>query len=1152
MKLYDRISERSRRLFVLRAATEGLRIDLEREFQRETSRKISRLLAALSKTLTYDGTLSLSFRQAQLVKRLPHADRKDAMNDFLDLAFNPLRFSDFKNSSELRAMNVTYRKWIKIMYEFGAITALRTMGVRGVSRKVQSLQRRLEVAKAPDEFIFELADTEIISQLDNRAINYGRGLSDEIIMDSRRLVRDNIYLGNSGAHETGIKIAKDSSIPVWRGIKIARTETQQAFNTACNDMYKRSGVKKHTWSTVGDRRVRPAHADNDGTTVEIGKSFPSGQLHPGDGPGSINCRCSVFPDLSDPNILLQPWDGKGGVPTITDPPGGITPKPRKPRTKSPFSLHKEAKNKLKKADAKIATLEKKIARVSKQTEAVTGTAPKPGKKSLFQLMEEHDALKLQMEKAKAARVELVKLEKAAKEVARKKAQDVAAIAQTKLDKAKATMEAAHERAQRLLSTLDKTDPKDWKQIQKALIARNKADGRYYVAEAKSRAANKLLTKYKPPRKVKSGDEIVQMLQADLDKQNVIKNQIMVIQGELDEVKNAKVLHELGQDVDDSIAFLRAHDEAENILKASSDKIDDAYAARKVADDAWEEIMDLRDAGDPNFSVERMRELKAAKKKAQENLVAAIEEQKLAREIPVEIKYKGKPSKTATAGEVTDDMRAYGDAKTAIEDFHERLLPESGWRARRSKGLDPKTFAEQLDEIENATSRGVLPQKEYDELVKKIESITEKRQALLDDMGEITLRLNSNDMKLKIIGEVKHGDDGMVIVTENISDVKKIRTSEGGLVDAVPPSQGTVSKLDEATTFVEDVVPKDRIEKGVVALEKRAESLKEELKVIEAPYDDATALIKAKEAEQEVLEARFIKLSDELDEARAANNKLMDEGVDDISKLVDTNDLANEQAILRREKLSLAQDLDDLKEEASFLLDEITNAKRGIKENIDWVDDKLKRAKGSLQHVTDNNGQNAVKFVTSADDRAYAVTNDIGYKVSSDGDFTMVRRGADDSYQGSAVHLTETNDTSVHIHELFHIMENDGFLDDSLSFLRYRAVNPKSVKDAPIIAKKTKIYPHARGKQATEVSWEDKFWNKYQGKYYNGDGSEIATMYMQQLYDDPIALIKADPEGFAFIVDTIRGVPIEKQKWFMELSSDMKKYVLERGRRSWGM
>jgi hypothetical protein len=91
----------------------------------------------------------------------------------------------------------------------------------------------------------------------------------------------------------------------------------------------------------------------------------------------------------------------------------------------------------------------------------------------------------------------------------------------------------------------------------------------------------------------------------------------------------------------------------------------------------------------------------------------------------------------------------------------------------------------------------------------------------------------------------------------------------------------------------------------------------------------------------------------------------------------------------------------------------------------------------------------------------------------------------------------------------------------------------------------------------EIMMPDEFLNEYQGKLYfnvkNGrfqladdvlatHGTEINTMYMQTLYEDPILLMQHDPEGFVYIMETMNGVPLEQQTWFRALSPERRQWV----------
>ena len=222
------------------------------------------------------------------------------------------------------------REYDAFAFDLGAIAALSHLGVRARSPVVEAYARRASIRKDAGAFTFELTDSELRHALDTQAGRFGAGITGQVSEDSRGMVWEEVYQKGKDVHDTAKTIAKAAGIPEWRGLKIARTEMQQSFQTASYEMHKRSGVLRHTWFTVGDRRVRPEHRDNDGVRVEIGKTFPSGQIHPGDGPLSVNCRCSVFPDLDDPNIILQPWPGDA-QPTFAVEEPRLPREPRAPR-----------------------------------------------------------------------------------------------------------------------------------------------------------------------------------------------------------------------------------------------------------------------------------------------------------------------------------------------------------------------------------------------------------------------------------------------------------------------------------------------------------------------------------------------------------------------------------------------------------------------------------------------------------------------------------------------------------------------------------------------------------------------------------------------------------------------------------------------------
>ena len=85
----------------------------------------------------------------------------------------------------------------------------------------------------------------------------------------------------------------------WQSLRIARTETTIAMNTAVNVAGEASGVKfVKRWISAGDGNERESHALMNGTTTTQEGQFGNGLLYPGDPNGIaseiINCRCTFL------------------------------------------------------------------------------------------------------------------------------------------------------------------------------------------------------------------------------------------------------------------------------------------------------------------------------------------------------------------------------------------------------------------------------------------------------------------------------------------------------------------------------------------------------------------------------------------------------------------------------------------------------------------------------------------------------------------------------------------------------------------------------------------------------------------------------------------------------------------------------------------
>jgi SPP1 gp7 family putative phage head morphogenesis protein len=109
---------------------------------------------------------------------------------------------------------------------------------------------------------------------------------------------DAIALGLSGRRAA--KLIQDSVSDPARALTIAITETNRAISRATIERYQNFGLEKMEWVTSDpcDKCVQ-----NEGKTVQIGQTFPSGDTQP---PVHPNCRCALLPVVPD---FEAPMDG---------------------------------------------------------------------------------------------------------------------------------------------------------------------------------------------------------------------------------------------------------------------------------------------------------------------------------------------------------------------------------------------------------------------------------------------------------------------------------------------------------------------------------------------------------------------------------------------------------------------------------------------------------------------------------------------------------------------------------------------------------------------------------------------------------------------------------------------------------------------------
>ena len=138
-----------------------------------------------------------------------------------------------------------------------------------------------------------------------------RGISNRAVLDVRRILvaaaadeKDGRWLNESAAGAALIRKFRRWSLV--RGMRVARTETHAAANTASNALAAERGMQWKMWSAANQPgRTRPSHAAASGQVRKINKPFLVGGAllrFPGD-PNApvreiVNCRCvCVFRNL---------------------------------------------------------------------------------------------------------------------------------------------------------------------------------------------------------------------------------------------------------------------------------------------------------------------------------------------------------------------------------------------------------------------------------------------------------------------------------------------------------------------------------------------------------------------------------------------------------------------------------------------------------------------------------------------------------------------------------------------------------------------------------------------------------------------------------------------------------------------------------------
>lgn len=183
--------------------------------------------------------------------------------------------------------------------------------------KLQQAQRRTEsvreAAKLPG---FNLRDPKLLGELRRTGRQITGEITQTMLEDLHAVLQIAFYDEGRGPREVAREL--DEIFPrtyANRAETIARTETAKAQGQAGLETYRRNGVEKRQWVSMGDDKVRDDHAAADGQMVGMDEPFVVGGeevMYPGDGGGdqAINCRCDVVPVIDETAALREvPWTG---------------------------------------------------------------------------------------------------------------------------------------------------------------------------------------------------------------------------------------------------------------------------------------------------------------------------------------------------------------------------------------------------------------------------------------------------------------------------------------------------------------------------------------------------------------------------------------------------------------------------------------------------------------------------------------------------------------------------------------------------------------------------------------------------------------------------------------------------------------------------
>jgi hypothetical protein len=223
--------------------------------------------------------------ERKLTREIQKAIRKDIRSFWMG-NITDKNYAELLQKIELRELNkVLLNFYISAGTEIGEI----------VKKDLEKQQKRIS------PFFSEVWTNYVLSKVAPILASKVVTIKTTLIDDINKLITEYISLNLDFVDIAGAitDFVDDPKFYNWQALRIARTETTIAMNTATNEAGRESGVLiDKEWVSAGDGNERETHAELNGQRVESNEPFSNGLMYPGDPSGDasevINCRCTFL------------------------------------------------------------------------------------------------------------------------------------------------------------------------------------------------------------------------------------------------------------------------------------------------------------------------------------------------------------------------------------------------------------------------------------------------------------------------------------------------------------------------------------------------------------------------------------------------------------------------------------------------------------------------------------------------------------------------------------------------------------------------------------------------------------------------------------------------------------------------------------------